>query len=199
MTEFEYANQDPTDDAADFLDDNDYYNIELGVRFGGTRVDGLGLMPIGEPTFQVKVGMETLEGNGNNGLQTPLSTVHAFQGWADKFVAAPGGTLTPNGGIEDLSVNFQVLGLFGKWIGKNKINIIYHEYEADKTVNGLSEYGDEWNALWGKPDLFGINGLLGAIKYADYQEDCDGPAPANNGLLCVDTEKWWLMLQFTHK
>lgn len=199
LTDFEYANQDPSDDAASNLDDNDYYNIELGVRFGGTRVDGLGLMPIGEPTFQLKVGQEVLEGNGENGLQTPLSTIHAFQGWADKFVAAPGGTVTPNGGIEDTSINLEVLGLFGKWIGKNKINVVYHDYEADKKVNGLSEYGEEWNFLWGKPNLFGMDGLLGLVKYADYSEDCDGPAPANNGLLCVDTEKLWFMLQFTHK
>ena len=116
--------------------------------------------------------------------------------WPD---AAPGGTVTPVGGIEDLSVNFEVLKLFGNVIGKNKINIVYHEYEADKTVGGLSEYGDEWNFLWGKPDLFGMEGLLGAVKYADFNEDCDGPAPANNGLLCVDTEKLWFMIQFSHK
>ena len=57
LTEFEWANQDPSNDAKDItvvapnpapvdFQDNDYYNIELGVRFGGTRVDGLGLMPI---------------------------------------------------------------------------------------------------------------------------------------------------------
>ncbi len=208
LTEFEWANQDPGSDADDTatvsFDDNDYYNIELGIRFGGTRVDGLGLMPIGEPTFQIKVGQEVLEGQGDGGnaLQTPLATFHAFQGWADKFIAPAGGTATPVGGIVDTSVNLEILGLFGSVIGKNKINIVYHDYEADKTFTGpngrISDYGKEWNLLWGKPDLFGKKGLLGAIKYADYSEDC-GTGAASDPLLCVDTEKFWLMLQYTYQ
>ncbi|MDH3608416.1 MAG: alginate export family protein [Gammaproteobacteria bacterium] len=213
LTEFEWANQDPSNDADDVttpapiavdFEDNDYYNIELGVRFGGTRVDGLGLMPIGEPTFQIKVGQEVLEGGGDgkNAVQTPLATFHAFQGWADKFIAPAGGTDTPRGGIKDTSVNLEILGLFGSVIGKNKINIVYHDYEADKTFTGpngrISDYGKEWNLLWGKPDLFGMNGLLGAIKYANYSEDC-GTGAGSDPLICVDTEKFWLMLQYTYQ
>ncbi|NNC69129.1 MAG: alginate export family protein [Gammaproteobacteria bacterium] len=208
LTEFEWANQDPGSDADDTatvdFDDNDYYNIELGIRFGGTRVDGLGLMPIGEPTFQIKVGQEVLEGQGDGGnaLQTPLATFHAFQGWADKFIAPAGGTNTPVGGIVDTSINLEILGLFGSVIGKNKINIVYHDYEADKTFTGpngrISDYGKEWNLLWGKPDLFGKNGLLGAIKYANYSEDC-GTGAGSDPLICVDTEKFWLMLQYTYQ
>lgn len=191
LTEFEWANQDPDDDAGPLLDDNDYYNIELGIRFGGTRVDGLGLMPIGEPTFQIKVGQEVLEGNGNNALQTPLATFHPFQGWADKFIAPAGGTGTPVGGIEDTSATFQVLGLFGNIIGKNKIVVAYHDFEADKTVGGLKDYGDEWDVLWGKPNLFGMDGLLGVVKYANFSDGNDG--------FSFDTEKVWFMLQLTFK
>ena len=132
QTEFEWANQDPSDDANDIaapapiavdFDDNDYTNIELGIQWGGTRVDNIGFLPVGDPTYQIRVGRETLEGQGDGGnaLQTPLATVHAFNGWADVFVAAPGGSNTPRGGIEDTSVTFQVLGLFGDYIGKNKI------------------------------------------------------------------------------
>ena len=208
LTEFEWANQDPSNDADDTatlnLEDNDYYNIELGVRFGGTRVDGLGLMPIGEPTFQIKVGQEVLEGQGDGGnaLQTPFATFHAFQGWADKFIAPPGGTATPVGGIEDTSVTLTVLGLFGNIIGKNKIVVSYHDYETDKSFTGpngrISDYGEEWNLLWGKPDLFGMKNLLGAIKYADYSEDC-GTGAGNDPLVCVDTEKFWVMLQYKYK
>ena len=191
LTEFEWANQDPSNDAGPLLDDNDYRNIELGVRFGGTRVDGLGLMPIGEPTFIFKVGQEVLEGNGNNAVQTPLATIHAFQGWADKFIGAPGGTATPVGGIEDTSASMTILGLFGNVIGKNKIVVAYHDYEADKTIGGLKDYGDEWNVLWGKPNLFGMKGVLGAVKYADFEDGGDG--------FSFDTTKVWFMLQFTHK
>jgi hypothetical protein len=198
QTEFEWANQDPSDDAgenpvtgaevADF-DDHDYYNSELGINWGGQRVDNVGYLPVGEPSYQIRVGREVLEGNGVNAVQTPLATVHAFQGWADVFVAAPGGTATPVGGIEDTSVTFQVLGLFGDVIGKNKIVVAYHDYEAEDDDFGPDDYGDELNLLWGKPDLFGKKNLLGAIKYADYDADDFG----------VDVTKWWLLLQYRYQ
>ena len=191
QTELEWANQDPSDDAADHLSDNDYYNIELGIRFGGTRVDNLGFMPIGEPTFQIRVGHEVLEGNGRNAIQTPLATVHAFNGWADKFVAAPGGSATPVGGIEDTSVTLTVLGLFGNVIGKNKFVFNYHDYSADSSYmsggNRISDYGDEWGVLWGKP--IGKK-LLFAIKYTDFESD-DG--------FSTDTQKFWTLLQYRWK
>jgi hypothetical protein len=198
LTEFEWANQDPSDDAgknaagvtvADF-DDVDYYNIELGIRFGGTRVDNIGFLPVGEPTYEILVGRETLEGNGVNAVQTPLATIHAFNGWADVFVGAPAGTATPVGGLVDTSVTFQVLGLLGDYIGKNKIVVAYHDYEADDDNGGPDNYGKEWNFLWGKPDLFGQENLLGAIKYADFEAD-DAPF--------VDTTKWWAFLEFRYK
>ncbi len=198
QTEFEWANQDPTDDAgespvtgaevADF-DDNDYFNIELGLQWGGTRVDNIGFLPVGEPTYQIRVGREVLEGNGVNAVQTPLATVHAFNGWADVFVAAPGGSATPVGGLEDTSVTLQILGLFGDYIGKNKIVLAYHDYEAEDDDFGPDDYGDEINFLWGKPNMFGVNGLLGAIKYADYDADDFG----------VDTKKMWVLLQYRYK
>ncbi len=191
QSELEWANQDPTDDAASHLDDNDYYNIEFGVRFGGTRVDNLGFMPIGEPTYQIRVGYEVLESNGNNAIQTPLATVHAFNGWADKFVAAPGGSATPLGGIEDTSITLTVLGLFGNKIGKNKLVINYHDYSTDRSymsgTNRISDYGDEWGILWGKPFM---GKFLFAIKYTDFKSE-DG--------FSTDTEKFWTLLQYRFK
>ncbi len=191
LTEFEWANQDPSNDADDALDDNDYYNIELGVRFGGTRVDNIGFLPVGEPTYQIRVGHEVLEGNGVNALQTPLATVHAFNGWADKFVGGPGGSQTPPGGIEDTSVTLQILGLFGNVIGKNKIVVNYHDYSTDRSymqgTNRISDYGDEWGVLWGKP--IGKKLLL-ALKYADFDSE-DG--------FSTDTQKFWALLQYRWK
>ncbi len=206
QTEFEWANQDPKGDEGENamgvqvnteLDDNDYINIELGLNWGGTRVDNVGFLPVGEPSYQIRVGYEVLEGQGDGGnaLQTPLATVHAFNGWADVFVGAPGGSATPVGGLEDTSITFQVLGLFGDTIGKNKIVVAYHDYEADKTFTGagssgrISDYGDELNLLWGKPNIFGVKNLLGAIKYADYDADDFG----------VDTRKAWVLLQYRYK
>ncbi len=36
-----------------------------------------------------KLGYEVLEGDSVQAFQTPLATLHAFQGWADKFLATP--------------------------------------------------------------------------------------------------------------
>ena len=197
LYDVEWANQDPSDDAVDSatapareLDDNDYTNFEFGVRFGGQRVDDLGLMPIGEPTFIFKIGHETLEGNGVNALQTPLATVHAFNGWTDQFVGAPGGSETPADGLVDTQATLTILGLGQQWIGKNKIEFQYHDFESDR---GSTDYGNEWGILWGKPDLLGIDGLLGAVKYADFSADSD------NGLGLFDTKKFWLLAQYRFK
>ncbi|MGH8029476.1 MAG: alginate export family protein, partial [Arenimonas sp.] len=46
------------------------------------------------PTL-LRAGWEHLGGDGTHALQTPLATLHAFNGWADKF------TTTPSGGLED--------------------------------------------------------------------------------------------------
>lgn len=46
--------------------------------------------------WTVTAGGERLEGDGARGFATPLATLHAFQGWADVFLA------TPPDGIRDL-------------------------------------------------------------------------------------------------
>ncbi len=176
LYELEWANQDPTDDAANNLDDNDYYNIEAGGAFSIA----------GKPVV-VKVGHEVLEGNGVNALQTPLATVHAFNGWADKFVGAPGGSATPVGGLEDTSVTASIKGLWGP----SKVVLQYHDYSADKTVGGVSDYGTEWSILAAKP--FAKN-WLALLKYTDFDADSDWKAAGQ-----FDTRKFWAMLQFSFK
>lgn len=193
LYDVELANQDASGDSGPTLDDNDYRNFEVGIEFGGTRVDGLGLMPIGETRFTIKLGHEVLEGNGVNALQTPLATVHAFNGWADKFVGAPGGSATPTGGLEDTSLSIIVAGLGAQYIGKSKIIFQYHDFSADTTVNGIKDYGTEWGIAFAKPFN---NRLLGLVKYADYNADSDVPA-ANP--LSFDTEKFWLLMQYRFK
>ena len=177
LTELEWANQDPTNDASSTLDDNDYINIEIGGAF----------KVMGKPVV-VKVGREILEGNGVNALQTPLATVHAFNGWADKFVGAPGGSATPVGGLEDTSATIAVKGLFSNLIGPSKLVLQYHDYEADKTVSGIKDYGDEWGVLFAKPFS---KEWLGVVKYTNFDDGGDG--------FSFDTEKFWVMVQYQYK
>lgn len=47
--------------------------------------------------FTATLALERLDGNGAQAFQTPLATLHAFQGWADVFLT------TPKDGLRDVS------------------------------------------------------------------------------------------------
>ncbi|EIL96107.1 putative lipoprotein, partial [Rhodanobacter thiooxydans LCS2] len=67
-----------------------------------------------------KLGWEHLGGNGRHALQTPLATLHAFNGWDDQF------GVTPAGGLEDRYVG--VNGNFGRHGAASKLGwaVAYH-------------------------------------------------------------------------
>jgi hypothetical protein len=162
----EYATQD---DYADNPNDYsaDYYIGELGLRY---------------QKISVKLAYEVLEGDtvANKSFQTPLATLHAFQGWADKFLA------TPTGGIEDtyLLVDFPLFGA--------NVKLRYDDFQAetDYIANGsnIDDYGDEFGVWVTLP--VGTNYSV-ALKYATFNADS-----SNDGNTAVpqDTDKFWLML-----
>jgi len=136
-----------------------------------------------EPTYAshgvtYRTGWEHLGGNGVHALQTPLATLHAFNGWADKF------TTTPAGGLED-----RYLGAGGKFgraanTGQYSWAVSWHDYRADTGIAGTdSHYGNEWDASFGFPVHGPVNGLL---KLADYRADG----------FARDTRKLWLQLEW---
>ena len=105
--------------------------------------------------YSVKLGYEVLAGDGTRGFQTPLSTAHKFQGWADRFLT------TPANGIEDMYFN---LGTnFGdvSVLKGLKVNAIYHNFESENTSEDL---GEEFNAIaTAKYKDFGL-----LLKYANF-------------------------------
>jgi len=117
-----------------------------------------------------KLGWEHLGGNGRHALQTPLATLHAFNGWDDQF------NVTPPGGLDDryvaLSGTFAVART-PAW------TVAYHDYRADHG----SRYGSEWDASLGVPLPHGLAAL---VKLADYQADGFGR----------DSTKLWLQLEW---
>jgi alginate export protein len=113
-----------------------------------------------------KLGYEVLGADSVQAFQTPLATLHAFQGWADKFLS------TPIGGIEDL---YALLG--AKILGAN-FSLIYHRFNPEAV--GPS-YGSEWDLVIRKPIDKRYSVVL---KYANY----DARSYAS------DTEKLWVML-----
>jgi hypothetical protein len=137
--------------------DADYINAQLGLAFSG---------------FALTAGYEELGSDGGvAAFQTPLATLHAFNGWADLFLTTPAtGLRDYYGGI---SKTFAVPFLPGL-----KADLTYHEFDSD--FGGL-EYGSEWDAAIGF--RLGPVGLL--AKYANYDA----------GGFAADTEKFWLQAE----
>ena len=147
----EYAKQSEYADAPATVD-ADYLFAELGVKTA---------------RLMASAGYETLGGDGTYGFSTPLATKHAFNGWADMFLA------TPADGLVDamLTVGGSLSGI--------KLQGVYHDFSAD---NGGADYGTELDLLAVRK--FGEHYTLGA-KYADYSADS----------YAVDTKKFWVWAQ----
>jgi hypothetical protein len=123
-----------------------------------------------------KLGWETLGSDGRSAFQTPLATLHAFNGWADKFL------VTPVNGLDDRYA--LATGKFGRGRLQDKLawTVAWHDYHADR---GGAAYGSEWNASLGFP-LPG--GLVGLVKLADYRSDG----------FARDTFKAWFQVEWSH-
>ncbi len=121
------------------------------------------------PKVTVKAGYEVLEGSlGSGRVTTPLATLHAFNGWADKFLS------TPATGLEDLYLNLSGSIKKAKWMA------VYHDFSAN---SGSRDYGTEldlqltYKADWGQ--TFGI-------KAAFYDADTHA----------FDSDKVWFWTAF---
>jgi len=100
-------------------------------------------------------------------FQTPLATLHAFNGWADKFLS------TPIDGLNDAFIG--VKGPAGAW----NWDMIYHKFSAQ---SGSADYGSEIDASIGRKfkKHFGI-----LFKAAFFSSDSSAYG---------DTNKLWLQL-----
>ncbi len=121
------------------------------------------------PQLNIFAGWEMLEGDDTRAgamFRTPLATLHAFNGWADRFLT------TPAAGIEDAFI-----GAKGK-VGGSNWQVIFHDFQAE---SGSGDFGSELDASVSfKPSE--RTGLL--LKAAFF--DGDGGQP--------DVTKLWLML-----
>ncbi len=148
---------------AEFADQSDYEG-------GASSVDAtylLGEAGIELHGFTLKLGYEQLGGDGTYGFQTPLATLHAMNGWADKFLS------TPPAGLEDLSFSVATTVRGVKIVGA------YHDFSADE---GGDDYGTELDlAITRKfKEIYTVG-----AKYASYDA----------GSLSTDTDKLWLWFQ----
>ncbi len=148
--------------------DATYYHLSPGVKW---------------KNWVFQAGYESLEGNGTTSFNTPLATLHKFNGWTDQFLNMH---LLPNG-LEDMygKVVYKFDGVH-PWIDSTKFVGVYHDFEAER---GGADYGDEWNLQLSRPlklDNIGWSESSSiALKYAAYDADN----------FSTDTEKWWISFQ----
>jgi hypothetical protein len=141
-----------------------YYHLSPGLLWKGVTL---------------QAGLESLSGDGTNSFQTPLATLHAFNGWADEFLTPPAN------GLEDLygRLGYKLSGI-NKWVDGLTLDAIYHDFKAENTS---ADYGKEWDLQASKTfktEGFTIKEWTVTAKYADYKADT----------LFTDTDKFWLML-----
>lgn len=136
----------------------DYWSFE-----GGTKLAG----------FDLTGGWEKLGSDHGHSVQTPMATLHKFNGWADLFLT------TPPLGLEDayISAGRKFDGV--KLLPGLNANVIFHQFDS---ATGNLEYGTEWDASAGF--RIGRVGLL--LKYANYDAKGFG----------VDTRKIWLQAEW---
>ena len=145
-----------------------YYFGEINATKTPVRMNGAVAQPI---PLVFGVGYEVLGSDDGVSFQTPLATLHKFQGFADKFL------VTPPNGIRDgyLKAGITLYGV--------AFTAFYHDFESDR---GSDDYGDEIDLVANYP----INANFSAmVKYASYQEGDLASAR--------DTDKLWLMLTAT--
>ena len=122
-----------------------------------------------------RLGWEHLGGDGTHALQAPLGTLHAFDGWADKFL------VTPANGLDD-----RYLGL-GAAFGRERAGaratrqFAWHDYRAD---HGGAHYGANGTRRWACRWRRALNATL---WHADYRADA----------FAADTRKLWLQLEYS--
>jgi hypothetical protein len=147
----DYA-ENPFDYAAD------YWSLDAGTTLAGFGLSG---------------GWEKLGSDNGRGLQTPMATLHKFNGWADLFLT------TPANGLEDGYVSLSRKLEKVKELPGLNATVAFHQFDSDV---GNIEYGTEWDASLG----FKLGRVALLAKFADYDAKEFG----------VDTCKFWLQAEW---
>ncbi|MBI2514158.1 MAG: alginate export family protein [Opitutae bacterium] len=120
----------------------------------------------------VTLGHELLGSDNNVGFKTPLATLHAFNGWADLFLA------TPAAGLRDVYVK-GTAALPQAVV----LTAFHHWFEAAK---GGADFGTETDVMLSRK--FGKY-ITATAKFADFRRD---------SLAFPDVRKVWLQVEFVY-
>lgn len=125
---------------------------------------------LGGEDFSAFAGWEVLGGDASRpgaAFRTPLATLHAFNGWADRFL------VTPDAGLEDLFIGLK--GRHWDWSWQ----AVLHDFTAE---DGSADWGSELDVSAAHTFAERYELLL---KFADFEGDSPG---------FPDTRKFWLQL-----
>ncbi|MEM1197547.1 MAG: alginate export family protein [Pseudomonadota bacterium] len=126
----------------------DYYLVEGSVTFFG---------------FTLRGQHEVLgSDDGIQAFQTPLSTAHKFNGYADLFL------VTPAEGLQDTNVRVSKKFKFDGLPSGVNVQLTYHDFQSDF---GDLDYGTEIDAVVS----FKVGDIALLAKYGDYDTDGFGP------------------------
>jgi hypothetical protein len=151
---------------AEFASQSDIANNPVSYDAQYAHLSGMWSMENG---LSLGLAYESLGGDSeveDAMFRTPLATLHAFQGWADKFLT------TPDAGIDDIfaTVKFKA----GKW----NLTGVYHDFSSEA---GSVDYGTEFDvsAATKLTDNYSI-----LFKGAFFSGETGG---------IPDTNKFWIM------
>ncbi len=152
------------------------YRVELATQRDGGNNPGSfdadyarGDIGLGVGKLSFGIGYELLGGSRNEGsFNTPLATLHGFNGWADKFLS------TPADGLADAFLSI------GADLGRWSLVAVYHDFSAD---SGGGSWGNELDGqvVYTTPWKQKV-----ALKFAHYSAD----------LWATDTDKLWVWTQW---
>ena len=138
----------------------DYIAAEASTTLSGVTLTG---------------GYELLGSSKGRSFQTPMATLHKFNGWADLFLT------TPAAGLQDIYGGIAYKFAAIKALPGLNAAVTYHRFNSDL---GNLRYGDEWDASLG----FKLGRVTLLAKFADYNAKGFG----------VDTRKVWLQAEFAY-
>ena len=155
--------------AASYAKQSDYKHAPVDFSADYIAIEGgLGFKQLG-----VLAGWEKKGSNNGRAVQTPMATLHKFDGWADLFL------VTPATGLEDLYAGATYKFDKVKAVSGLNAAVTYHQFRSDV---GDIKFGTEWDASLG----FKLGRVSLLAKYADFNAKTLG---------FVDTRKFWLQAE----
>lgn len=144
----------------------DYYALEANIRLSDT---------------ELQLKQEVLEGNGVAAFQTPLASLHAFNGFADRFLR------TPRDGLRDTSIGLT------QHHGRYRLMVRAHRFES--TVRDY-RYGTEVDVV-ASVAMPQNHKLL--LKWADFHAARNSQVSARAATQSFDVSKLWLQWEWKWK